>query len=424
MERRRGTVRDLRRDNRSVLLWSLYFDQPLSRQDLSQATGLSPASVSNVTRELISDGVVVEAGSVDSDGGRPRVLLRMNPDHGYVIGVDVGETRIRVELFDLMMNVRAKADYPLNPLEHGVSQVVDGILAGLGTVLAAGAVDSSAVLGVGIGVPGVVEQGSEVLVHGQTYGWDAVPLESLLRAGTERHPGTGLPLYIDNGAKTMGQAELWFGAGRGAQNAVIALIGSGVGASIITNGSTYRGSTSSAGEWGHTSVIVGGRTCRCGSSGCLEAYVGAEAILDRYGSVHGLPIPGDDQESALAALIDAAIDAADGAGAGSGRRATAAEVLDDTVRYLGAGIGGLINLFNPERIILGGWAGLLLGERSLPAIREAARRHSLRQPFAETSIELCRLGPDAVALGAATLPVERLLNGAVTAPAGTSRSAS
>src|SRR5918999_2394644 len=223
MERKRGTVRDLRRDNRSVLLWSLYFDQPMSRQDLSQATGLSPASVSNVTRELISEGIVVEAGSVDSDGGRPRVLLRFNPDHCYVIGVDVGETRIRVELFDLMMTVRAKADYPLNPQEHGVGKVVDCILAGLAAVLADGGVDSSAVLGVGIGVPGVVERGAEGFVHRQTYGWDAVPLERLLRAGT------GLPLYIDNGAKTMGQAELWFGAGRGAQNAVIRLIGPRVG---------------------------------------------------------------------------------------------------------------------------------------------------------------------------------------------------
>src|SRR5262249_36585913 len=106
-ERRRGTVRDLRRDNRSVLLWSLYFDQPRGRNDLSRATGLSPASVSNVTRDLIDEGIVIEAGSVESDGGRPRVLLRINPDHGYVIGVDVGETRVRVELFDLAMTERA-----------------------------------------------------------------------------------------------------------------------------------------------------------------------------------------------------------------------------------------------------------------------------------------------------------------------------
>ncbi|MCW2920036.1 MAG: family transcription regulator [Actinomycetia bacterium] len=391
MERKRGTVRDLRRDNRSVLLWSLYFDRPRSRQDLSQSTGLSPASVSNVIRELIDEGIVIEAGSVNSDGGRPRVLLQMNSGYGYVIGVDVGETRIRVELFDLTMTELAKADFPLDPREHGVEVVVDRILAGLTAVLAGAGVDSSAILGVGIGVPGVVEQGPEVLVHGQTYGWDAVPLERLLRTGTD------LPLHIDNGAKTMGQAELWFGAGRGAQHAVVGLIGSGVGASIISHGSTHRGSTSSAGEWGHTTVMVGGRACRCGSYGCLEAYVGAEAILERY----GLALPGNDQESALAALIDKATTSA-----------AAADVLDQTVLYLGAGIADLINLFNPERIILGGWAGLLLGAQWLPEIREAARRHSLRHPFTETSIELCRLGPDAVALGAATLPVERFLNGA------------
>ena len=389
-ERRRWTVRDLRRDNRSVLLSSLFFEQPRSRQDLSEETGLSPASVSNVVRELIDDGIVVEAGSVDSDGGRPRVLLQINPDYGYVIGVDVGEIRVRVELYDLTMTERAKADYPLDPSQHEVSEIVEAILAGLDTVLASSGVSPSAVLGIGVGVPGIVENGPDGLVHGQSYGWDSVPLGRLLRSGTS------LPLHIDNGATTMGQAELWFGAGRGAQHAVICLIGSGVGASIIARGTTHRGSTSSAGEWGHTTVMVGGRTCRCGARGCLEAYAGAGAILDRYGS----PLPDTDQESALTALIEQAATSA-----------RAREVLDETALYLGVSIGNLINLFNPERIIVGGWAGLLLGERILPAIREAAREHSLRHPFAQTSIELGRLGPDAVALGAATLPIEALLSG-------------
>jgi predicted NBD/HSP70 family sugar kinase len=389
-ERRRWTVRDLRRDNRSVLLSSLFFEQPRSRQDLSDETGLSPASVSNVVRELIDDGIVVEAGSVDSDGGRPRVLLQVNPDYGYVIGVDVGEIRVRVELFDLTMTERAKADYPLDPSQHGVGVIVEAILAGLDTVLTRSGVSPSAVLGIGVGVPGIVENGPDGLVHGQSYGWDSVPLGRLLRSGTS------LPLHIDNGATTMGQAELWFGAGRGAQHAIICLIGSGVGASIIAHGSTRRGSTSSAGEWGHTTVVVGGRACRCGARGCLEAYVGAEAILDRYGS----PLQATDPESALTALTQEAATSA-----------RAAEVLQETAMYLGVSIGNLINLFNPERIIIGGWAGLLLGERLLPAIRVAAREHSLHYPFGQTSIELGRLGPDAVALGAATLPVEALLSG-------------
>jgi predicted NBD/HSP70 family sugar kinase len=389
LERKRGTVRDLRRENRSALLWSLYFSQPRSRQELSDATGLSPASVSNVVRELLDESIVIEAGSVDSDGGRPRVLLEMNPEHGYVIGVDIGETRVRVELFDLAMTERAKADYRLNPRKHDVGVVVERILDGLNAVLADSGIEPAVILGVGVGVPGIVQQVPEVLVHGQTYGWNAVPLERLLRAGTD------LPLQFENGAKTMGQAELWFGAGRGARNAVVALVGSGVGASLISGGSTYRGATSSAGEWGHTKIVLGGRTCRCGSAGCLEAYVGAEAILERYGRA----IPGNDEESALAELIGEA-----------DTSPLAAAILDETAGYLGAGIANLINLFNPERIILGGWAGLMLGGRLLPAIRDAAREQSLRHPFAATSIELGRLGPEAVALGAATLPVERFLN--------------
>jgi predicted NBD/HSP70 family sugar kinase len=324
LDRTRGTVRDLRRDTRSALLWSLYFCQSHSRQELSEATGLSQASVSNVVRDLLDEGVVIEAGSVDSDGGRPRVLLAVNPEYGYVIGVDIGE------------------------------------------------------------------QGPEVLVHGQTYGWEAVPLQRLLRAGTD------LPLHFENCAKTMGQAELWFGAGQGATNAAVVLVGSGVGACLISAGSIYRGATSSAGEWGHTTIVVGGRRCRCGSAGCLEAYVGAEAILERYGR----PMPGHGEESGLAALIDSA-----------GTSALAAAIVEETAGYLGAGIANLINLLNPERIILGGWAGLLLGGRMLPAIQDAASRHALRHPFAATSIELGRLGPEAVTLGAATLPVERFLRG-------------
>ncbi|TVZ02087.1 ROK family transcriptional regulator [Trebonia kvetii] len=278
LRRRRGTMLDLRRENRAAVLWSLYFSRPGSRQDLSAATGLSTTSVTNVVRELIDDGIVIEVGSEGSDGGRPRMLLDINPNHRYAIGVDVGETRIRVELFDLAMTPRAKAEYPLNPAEHDVDTVVQGIVSGLNAVLTDGGVDPAAVLGVGVGVPGLVEQGPEVLVHGQTYGWDAVPLERLVRVHT------GLPLRFENCAKNMGQAELWFGAARGAENAVVVLVGSGVGASLISGGTTCQEATSSATEWGHTTIVAGGRRCRCGSFGCLEAYVGAEAILDRCGN--------------------------------------------------------------------------------------------------------------------------------------------
>jgi predicted NBD/HSP70 family sugar kinase len=394
MDAKRTTVRDMRRANRAVLLTKLYRDGPLSRHDLVQSTALSQASVSNLAGELIDEGLVEEAGQVESDGGRPRVLLRVAPEFGYIIGVDVGETRVQVELFDMSMTARAKADYGLDTPAPAPDDVVSRVLDGLRTVVAQAGVEPSQVLGVGVAVSGVVDvlSGRDAVVHAQTLGWDAVPLGAMIRAGTE------LPVLIDNGAKTLGQAEMWFGAARGARHAVIALLGSGVGAAVVADGSSYRGSRSSAGEWGHTTIVYGGRQCRCGARGCLEAYVGAEAILDRFRQAnHGRAVPGVDEESAISALIQTP-------------SKSAVKVLTETVGYLGAGFATLINLFNPERIVLGGWTGLALGERFMTEIRAATAEHALRQPFAHTSIVLCELGQDAVALGAATLPVARLLN--------------
>src|SRR5690349_19838514 len=397
MDAKRTTVRDMRRANRAVLLTKLYRDGPLSRHDLVQSTALSQASVSNLAGELIDEGLVEEAGQVESDGGRPRVLLRVAPEFGYIIGVDVGETRVQVELFDMSMTARAKADYGLDSPAPAPVDVVSRVLDGLRTVVAQAGVDPRQVLGVGVAVSGVVDQ--DAVVHAQTLGWDAVPLGAMIRAGTD------LPVLIDNGANTLGQAEMWFGARRGARHAVIALLGSGVGAAVVADGSSYRGSRSSAGEWGHTTIVYGGRQCRCGARGCLEAYVGAEAILDRFRQAnHGRRAQGVDEESAIGALIQTP-------------SKTAAAVLADTIGYLGAGFATLINLFNPERIVLGGWTGLALGERFMGQIRAATAEHALRQPFAQTSIVLCELGQDAVALGAASLPVARLLaSGGVRAP--------
>jgi predicted NBD/HSP70 family sugar kinase len=401
-ERSMRTVRDLRRSNRSLLLRRLYFHGPLSRQDLIDTTTLSAASVSNVIGDLIGDGLVAEVGSVGSEGGRPRILLGVDCPRWHAIGVDVGETRVLVELFTLDLAVLARAEYPLPDGCGAVGTVVERIGAGLRSVFAESGVGLGTMVGIGVGVPGVVEHADgpkDGVVHGQTIGWDAVPLERLVRetAGLD----ADLPLLIDNGATTLGQAEMWFGAGRGARDAVIALIGSGVGACVVADGSPYRGTGRSAGEWGHTTVQVGGRPCRCGARGCLEAYIGAEAVIARYlESAAGRADLSDlDEERAVAAIL-----AADESG-----DEAALAVLEETAVYLGVGVANLINLFNPERIVIGGWAGLLLGARLLPRVREIARDYALRHAFTTVELRLGELGPDAVARGAATLPVAGFL---------------
>ncbi|GHI03651.1 ROK family transcriptional regulator [Streptomyces cellostaticus] len=390
------TVRDLRRSNRTAVLQRLYFEGPLSRFELGPVTGLSSGSVSNVVADLVADGLLEEAGSVDSDGGRPRTLLRVAPRSGQMIGVDVGETRVRIELFDLTLTELARTERPLTPQGYEVDVIAGHIRDGIAEVLAAEEASPERLLGVGVGVPGIVEHTAErgAVVHGQTIGWDAVPLEELLRS-TSQLPDS-VPYFIDNGAKTLGQAEMWFGAGRGARNAVVVLFGSGVGACLVTPEVEH----GRALEWGHLTVRVRGRRCRCGAPGCLEAYAGAESLLARWREEGGRPPRGTDEETALTAMLAAAYPPE-----GRVPDAAALAVLEEAAEYLGAGLSDLINLFRPERILIGGWAGLQLGARFLPAVRRHATTYALRYPADKVTIDLGRLGPDAVTVGAAILPL-------------------
>ena len=390
------TVRDLRRGNRTVVLQRLYFDGPMSRFELAQATGLSGGSISNVVAELVEDGLVEEAGTVESDGGRPRILLRVAPASGHMIGVDVGETRVRVELFDLTLTELGRTERPLEHQGYDVEVIVGHIRDGIAEVLADTDFTPEQLLGVGIGVPGVVARtpGQGAVVHGQTIGWDAVPLESLLRTTCELPDS--VPFFIDNGARTLGLAEMWFGAGRGARDAVVVLFGSGVGACLVTEEVEHGRSV----EWGHLTVRVGGRRCRCGARGCLEAYLGAGALLDRWREAGGRPPEGAGEETALTAMLTAAYPAE-----GVTADAVALAVLEETAEYVGAGLSDLINLFQPERILIGGWAGLQLGARFLPAVRRHAASYALRHPAERVSVDLGRLGTDAVTVGAAILPL-------------------
>ena len=395
-----STVRDLRRSNRSAILRELLFDGESTRQGVAGRTGLSAATVGLVVADLLDEGLVLEVGTQESNGGRPRTILRMNPDRGVTIGVDVGERGVRVEAFDLAWQRRADVFVETDSGAQDPAAVVGLIADAVLTMLADGTLGSTQLLGVGVSVPGIVERGDDAVVHAVAFGWDDVPLGRLLRGAIDA------PVVVDNGAKTMGQAEMWFGAGRGAADAVIALLGIGVGAAVFTDGRLYRGSQSSAGEWGHAPIVVDGEGCRCGSRGCLEAYVGEWALLRRWAVL-------DPEGSAAAGPDTARLEALFAAAADD---AAAHRVAEGMAEHLGAGLATLINLFNPQRIVLAGSVGLRLTPSILDAVRGWAGRYALRQPFESVEIVQGELGYDAVALGAATLVVDGLLAGGFTLP--------
>jgi predicted NBD/HSP70 family sugar kinase len=388
----RTTNTDVRRANRAALLRPLLLGGPTHRIDLGELTGLSSASVTTVVADLIAEGLIVEAGTQGSDGGRPRVLLTPNPRLAS-IGVDVGETSICIEAFDLQMRVVGKVTPELRPRETSPNEVIKAVTSSVAELMSSLESAGFVVLGVGVGVPGVVEQGVEG-VHAPGLGWQNVALGPALERAVK------VPVLVDNGAKTLGQAEMWFGAGRGASHAVVALLGLGVGAAIFTNGMLYRGAASSAGEWGHIGIAVRGRQCRCGARGCLEAYVGAEPLLRQWRERNPrvrLPRRYDPEM-----WIDKLVTAAES-------DPSAAELLHDTAIYLGFAAASLVNLFNPERIIIGGWLGLRIGPLLLDDIRSALNEQALTYPAMKVALELGKLGSDAVALGASTLVVSQLI---------------
>ncbi|MCL2465230.1 MAG: ROK family protein, partial [Micrococcales bacterium] len=183
----------------------------------------------------------------------------------------------------------------------------------------------------------------------------------------------------------------------GVDHAVVTLLGRGVGVGLIQGGRLQAGAHSSAGEWGHTKVERGGRLCRCGGRGCVEAYIGAQAMLDawaqRGGSFEGTGW------RAVGLLLDAAR-------AGD---AAASAVVDDAISALGCGLANLVNLTNPERIVLGGWVGIRLMEAVADRIEIAIRDNCLARPGSQFELLPSTFGGDTVAIGAAILPLERLI---------------
>ncbi|MGW6390452.1 ROK family protein [Streptomyces sp. NPDC055103] len=391
------TSQDIRRLNRFEVLRRVYAGPgAMSRQDIAAATGLSFATVANLTAELLEAGVLVEAGHEDSSGGRPRARLAVNAERGALIGVDIAETSVHAELFDLALEVRHSVERPLPPGDVRPADVVDVLADCVEELLRVSEVPRERVLGAGVSVPGMVEREGGVSSFSPYWSWHEVPLRALL---DER---LGLPLWLDNPLRASTVAELWFGAGREVDDLVVLTLRAGVGAGIAIGGQLYRGFTNSAGEWGHTCLAVDGRLCTCGNRGCVEAYVSTRGIAQTWREL----APGDER----AAGTDDAVTVAALARAAAERDPAATAVIDRTGRYLGAAVANLVNLLNPRVLVLGNQVVDLLGEPLLAATYEAVTRHALPLPHRAATLRRSAVPHNAVTRGAATFALEGFLN--------------
>jgi glucokinase-like ROK family protein len=390
-------VREL---NRSILLERLWVGSPLSRADLASTTGLNKTTVSSLIDSLISDGFVREIGLHASAGGRPGVLLDLNPDAGLIIGAEIGVEHLNVVVSNLRASItwQRRAAFDLRDPDHVVLESLVTLLRQARQHVQRRGLT---LFGAGITVPGLVDVASGTLVFEPNMGWANLAVRQIL------HDRLHFPVFIDNDANAAALAERYFGVARGIDDFAYVVANVGLGAGLVLGGHVLQGVSGYAGEAGHTTIDPDGPLCRCGNRGCWERLASQRALIERAenaiaaGRASVLAAPAD----LAAARIDVpAVLAAARAG-----DAVAQDALRETGEFLGIGIANLVNIFNPGLVALGGTLSLA-DEFLLPAARRVVEERAMSELRQAARIVVSAFKADACVMGGVALVLHSLLS--------------
>lgn len=387
---------DLRRHNRAVVLELVRKHGPISRAELARAGRLSIPAVMDIVGALVAEGLVTETGIGPSSGGRRPVLLELVAQAHCAIGLEVGAQTITAVVTDLHAAVKGRLEVA-SEMARGPEALMAQLKAVLDDVLAQHTRPFGGILGIGLALPAPVLTSSARTFSPPSYpGWGQLQISELVAAEFR------VPVLIDNDAKAAALGELLFGAGRSARNMFYVIADRGIGGAAIVNGDLYRGWDGGAGELGHMLIDLDGPQCGCGRFGCLEAFVGRDAITRR--AARALKLGG---RTELAGQHLDTLMAEDVIVAGLAGDALARAVLDETGRFLGIGISNMINLLNPELVVLGGDT-MRAGDLILDPVRDVVQQRALPGLAEQVQIVTGQLGQDASAIGAAALVLREL----------------
>ena len=368
----------------------------LSRAELGRRTGLSRGALTSRLKALQDKRLVEEVGLGPSVGGRPPALLTFGKGGGYLIGVALGATGLKVALTDLSMEMLSTRDIKIEVV-LGPGTVLPEVVRLISEVVAEAAVDPELVKGIGMGVPGPVEfKTARPISPPIMPGWHLFPIRDYLEAEF------GWPVFVDNDVNVMALGSRWVGLGRTFENAIFVKIGTGIGCGIICRGQIYRGPDGSAGDIGHIEITSEPVICRCGNKGCLEAVAGGAALAR---AAQEAALEGRSPHLTRMLAAKGTLSAAD-VGVALGRGDPFAV---DLVRTAGTAIGhvlaGLVNFYNPSLIEIGGGVSNL-GDIFLASIRETVYGRSLPLATKHIVIQQSDIGDSAGVLGAVAMVLE------------------
>lgn len=388
------------RMNKRMVLESIRESGSINKAEIARQTDLSIPTVMKITDDLVGTGLVRSRGKQESVSGKRPEMFEFAQDAFYSVGVDVGPTKLIAVVMDFGGHILARRQAPTGALipAKGVVQRIAGLIH---QVVEESGVPSERLLGVGLGVPGILDTEAGRVLFSPNFHWENVeiarPLEQLM--------GGGLYIKMENSNRALALGEQFFGAGAGHEYFICVNLGYGIGSAVIENGAFYTGSSGTSGEVGHITVEKDGPLCTCGNSGCLEAVASGRAIAQQAKNLISGGVPtsildlagGNIEEIEAKTVFEAA------------RRGdpAARELVRKAGEYIGIGLANYINLLDPEKIIL---AGGMSGEEILTGeIQRVVKVRQMRFAGRKVKIRPSALGGNATSIGAATLILRRVI---------------
>jgi predicted NBD/HSP70 family sugar kinase len=365
---------------------------PISRTELADVTGLTPATMSTLVRQLLSEGLVRETGHGESKGGRPMVLLEINPGSRFAVGVQLGTESITYIVINLGGGVTGRLNTPGVGSEDP-STMIERIAAQIASMLASLGIDQSLVVGIGVAAPGPVDLAAgAILGPSRMSAWKNVSVRTLLA------DATGLPVVFDNDATAAAAGDFWSGALGTSRSHATIYMGLGIGSGVLVDGTVFRGASSNAGELGQVPFVMASD----GSRRVLEDLAGPWAVvreaLSNPAEARRLGVQRTDGDE-FGAFVTVAKAAVRG-------DAFAVGLLEQSARYLAAGAAVMANLFDLDSITLAGPAFAMAGSLYVPIIERDVNESFFSNSEHGINVRLSMHVSDAAAVGAAALVLQ------------------
>lgn len=395
-----GSFQRMKSTNLSIILNLIREKGPISRADIAKLTKLTPPTISNLTKELLMEGRIMEQSLGESSGGRKPTLLTLNSERHHIIGVDIGSHEMNLILTNLTGEVKHSIVQAI-PSPVNKDLLISLLTKSIRSIISS-APEPQKLIGIGVAMHGIVDVAKGESVFAPNLNLHHIPIKDILEKEF------GLMVVVENDARAIAHGHQWFNHEKRAKDLACINVGRGIGAGLIIDGELYLGHDFISGEIGHMVIDLQGPTCSCGHNGCLQTFATGPAIAERMrtrlekGEVSSLAemFAGGSYSELTGEHVFEAAKAGD---------MLAKQILREAGEYLGIGLTNLIHIINPEKIVLSGGV-INAQEFLLDSVQEMIQKRALTEKAKQTEIDVSAFGSYATVIGAISLVLRELFS--------------